>query len=143
MGNNLKFTNNSFIKCVSATSSISANTRYDILPSTSIKKRIYGISLTTNENAIKTIKLYLNDGSAVYQVFVFSLPAGSGTNGTAAALDVFASSLPQSIFQKMRDNNGMAYFNLPGNWSIQIEFNTAIGVGESINSFVFGEEFYP
>jgi hypothetical protein len=141
MANTLKFTSECFMQCRSATASISANTKFDILSTSSNTRKIYGISLVSSDNATQTIKIYLNDGVSSYQIYLFSLAAGAGTNGTTSALDVFGSSLSQSIFQKMRDNNGMSYFNLPPNWKVEMEFNTTLGVGELINSFVFGETY--
>jgi hypothetical protein len=84
------------------------------------------------------MKIHLNDSTNIVQIFTIAIPASSGTNGTARAVDVFGNTLGESVFQKMREPNGLAYFNIPAGWSIQMEYNTTL-VSETITTHLFGE----
>jgi hypothetical protein len=140
MANSLTFTNECFMESKGITSSIPPNTNFDVLTSSVSDRRVYGFAILSSDNAIQTIKIYLNDGTNVCQIYTVSIPASSGTNGTATAVDVFGSTMGESIFQKMRDANGLAYFNLPPGWSIQMQYNTTFSTSvETITTHIFGE----
>lgn len=124
------------------TSSIPINTRFDVLSSSASDRRVYGIAVLSTDNAVQTVKIHLNNGTAAIQVCAVSIPASSGTNGTATAVDVFGSTMGESVFQKTRDPNGLAYLNLPAGWSIQMEYNTSFTTAaESIITHIFGETY--
>ena len=138
MAASLTFTNGCFMQSKGITSSIPINTKFDVLESSVNDRRLYGFAILSNDNAIQTVKIHLNDGTNVVQIFTISIPASSGTNGTARAVDVFGSTLGESVFQKMREPNGLAYFNIPAGWKIQMEYNTTL-VSETITTHLFGE----
>ena len=138
MAASLTFTNGCFMQSKGITSSIPINTKFDVLASSVNDRRLYGFAILSNDNAIQTVKIHLNDGTNVVQIFAISIPASSGTNGTARAVDVFGSTLGESVFQKMREPNGLAYFNIPAGWKIQMEYNTTL-VSETITTHLFGE----
>jgi hypothetical protein len=120
----------------------STNTRYDILTAdATYTRRIYGISVTSTDAGAQTLKFHLNDGTTPYQVFTLNVPLSSGNITTAAAVDVFGSVYGASVFQKQRDANGVPYFNLPANWKIQMEYNTALLATEGLFVLVFGETY--
>jgi len=120
------------------TSSTPINTKFTVLTSSASDRRLYGFAVLSNDNAIQTVKIHLNDGTNIVQVFTLAIPASSGTNGVASAVDVFGNTLGESVFQKMREPNGLAYFNIPAGWSIQMEYNTTL-VSETITTHLFGE----
>lgn len=120
------------------TSSTPINTRFTVLTSSVNDRRLYGFAILSNDNAIQTVKIHLNDGTKAVQIFTLSIPASSGTNGVARAVDVFGSALGESVFQKMREPNGLAYFNIPAGWSIEMQYNTTL-VSETITTHLFGE----
>ena len=138
MADSLTFTNGCFMQSKGITSSTPINTRFDILASSVNDRRLYGFAILSNDNAIQTVKIHLNDGTNVVQIFTVSIPASSGTNGTVRAVDVFGSTLSAPVFQKMREPNGLAYFNIPAGWSIQMQYNTTL-VSETITTHLFGE----
>lgn len=138
MAASLTFTNGCFMQSKGITSSIPINTKFDVLASSVNDRRLYGFAILSNDNAIQTVKIHLNDGTNVVQIFAISIPASSGTNGIARAVDVFGSTLGESVFQKMREPNGLAYFNIPAGWKIQMEYNTTL-VSETITTHLFGE----
>jgi len=120
------------------TSSTPINTKFTVLTSSASNRRLYGFAILSNDNAIQTVKIHLNDGTNSILAFALSIPASSGTNGSTKAVDVFGSSLGESVFQKMREPNGLAYFNMPAGWSIQMEYNSTL-TGETITTHIFGE----
>ena len=120
------------------TSSTPINTRFDVLASSVNDRRLYGFAILSSDNAIQTVKIHLNDGTRTIQIFTIPIPASSGTNGTVRAVDVFGSALVESVFQKTREPNGLAYFNIPAGWKIQMEYNTTL-VNETITTHLFGE----
>ena len=138
MSDSLTFTNGCFMESKGITSSTPINTRFDVLASSVNDRRLYGFAILSNDNAIQTVKIHLNDGTKVIQLFTISIPASSGTNGVVRAVDVFGSTLGKSVFQKMREPNGLAYFNIPAGWKIQMEYNTTL-VSETITTHLFGE----
>ena len=121
------------------TSSIAINTQFEVLSSSTSDRRVYGFAVLSDDINTQTVKIYLNDGVSTLQVCTLSIPASSGTNGTIATTDVFASSTGQSVFQKRVEPNGLAYFNLPAGWSIRMEYNTTLAVTETITTHIFGE----
>ena len=143
MANSLTFTSGCFMYCTNATASTTPGTKYDILTSSASDRRVYGIGVLSSDNAIQTVKIYLTSetSSIPYQVCAVSIPAGSGTNGTAAVVDVFASTMCESIFQVTREANGLAYFNLPANWKIQMDFSAILTSPETITTHIFGETY--
>lgn len=138
MADSLTFTNGCFMESKGITSSTPINTRFTVLTSSVNDRRLYGFAILSSDNAPQTVKIHLNDGTNVIQLFTISIPASSGTNGVARAMDVFGSALGESIFQKMREPNGLAYFNIPAGWSIEMQYNTTL-VSETITTHLFGE----
>ena len=138
MSDSLTFTNGCFMESKGITSSTPINTKFDILATSVNDRRLYGFTVLSNDNANQTVKIHLNNGVNSIQIFTISIPASSGTNGVVKALDVFGSTLGYSIFQKMREPNGLAYFNIPAGWKIQMEYNTTL-VSETITTHLFGE----
>lgn len=138
MAKSLTFTDSCFQQSKNITSAIATNTKFDVLSSSASGRRLYGFAVLSNDNAAQTIKIHLNSGTAIIQVCAVNIPAASGTNGTATAIDVFGSTMCESVFQKTRDPNGLAYFNIPAGWSIQMEYNTAL-TAETITTHIFGE----
>ena len=129
------------MQCTIATGSVAGGAIYDILTATSsVDRRVYGINVSSTDNAANPVKIYLNDGTNNLQVSNVNVVANSG-NGTTALTNVFISTLGESVFCKTRDANGLPYFNVPKNWSIRMSFATAPGAGETMYTFVYGEYY--
>lgn len=143
MATSLTFTSAPFLQGLTASSSNSAaNTRYTILTADAVyDRRVYGISIVnTSAASAQTVTIWLNDGTVAYQVFVINVPLSSGNTTTAAAVDIMGSVYGASVLQKQRDANGVPYFNLPKNWSIQYQYNTALSTS-ALYLLVFGETY--
>lgn len=143
MANNLTFTSAPFLQGLTASAASSTtNTKYTILTAdATYDRRVYGISIVNTSSAsAQTVTIWLNDGSVSYQVFVLNVPLSSGNSTSVAAVDIMGSVYGASVLQKQRDANGVPYFNLPKNWSIQYQYNTALSTS-SLNILVFGETY--
>ena len=143
MASSLQFTGSCFMYCTGKTASQAGGSIYDVLPSSSSDRRVYGFSVVSSDNAAQIIKIYITSAttSVPYQAATVNIPASSGTNGIAAAVDVFSSTMCESLFQKTRDLNGRAYFNLPAGWKIQMQFSATPGAAETITTHIFGETY--
>lgn len=125
-----------------SSSNSSASTRYTILTAdATYARRVYGISVTSSDAGAQTVTFYLNDGTAVYQVFQLSVAANSGNSTSVAAVDLMGSVYGAAVLQKQRDANGVPYLNLPAGWSLQYQYGTALGAGEGLYIIVFGETY--
>lgn len=143
MAGALTFTSGAFMQCTVATSSTTGGTIYDILTATSsVDRRVYGLSIVSVDNGANPVKIYLNNGTDNIQVCNVNVVANSGNTITTALTDVFSSTMGGAVLSKTRDANGIAYFNLPKNWSIRMSFLTTHGLTtEKIYTFVFGENY--
>jgi hypothetical protein len=141
MADTLKFTQSAFLEGRTFSTGTTANVSYDILSATTVDRRVYGVSVASTDAGAQTIKLYLNDGSSEYQLFTYSLAANAGNSTTISAADVFGDSKIAPLFQKQRDANGVPYFNLPTNWSIRMQYGTALATVEQIHVLTFGERY--
>jgi uncharacterized membrane protein YecN with MAPEG domain len=98
-------------------------------------RRIYGIAFTNSSTQVPIITLRIKDGSSV--------SAGnyivSATTGANVMTDLFGNTTGAPIFQKKRDANGNAYYDIPANYTItaQLSLNGA----SSCFIHVFGETY--
>lgn len=142
MASSLTFTSSSFAYAAQFDSAETNNTEYDILTAdATYDRRVYGISCTSTDTAAQTVKIFLNDGTTSFQIFTINIPLSSGNTTSAAAVDIFGSSLGASAFQKQRDANGVPYFNLPATWKITATYGTALTGAEVLNFLSFGEVY--
>ena len=98
-------------------------------------RRIYGISFTNSAAQIPVITLRIKDGSSV-SAGNFLVTATTGVN---VMTDLFGNTAGAPIFQKKRDANGNAYYDIPANWTVtaQLSANSTA----SIAVHVFGETY--
>ena len=98
-------------------------------------RRIYGISLTNSATQSITCIIRVKDASAV-SAGSFSV---SPTTGANVMTDLFGNTAGAPIFQKKRDANGNAYYDIPANWTVtaQLSANSTA----SIAVHVFGETY--
>lgn len=142
MANTLTFTSGSFMQCTIATQSTTGGTIYNILTATSsVDRRVYGLSIVSVDNGANPVKIYLNNGDNI-QVCNVNVVANSGNAIATALTDVFSNTMGEAVLAKTSDANGIRYFNLPKNWSIRMSFLTTHGLStEKIYTFVFGENY--
>jgi len=127
MATSQTLTNSLHMECISLTASTAANTIYSVVTATSsVDRRIYGVSLSSTSANTQTMKFYVNDGVTNYQVSQFSLTANSGNSISLGPYDIFGDVNVKAIFGKRADVIGVFYFNLPKNWSIRASYGTTL-----------------
>lgn len=142
MANSLTFSAGSFMQCTVSTASRGTNVVFDILSATSsTDRRVYGLSVVNADNGANPVKIWLNDGTAEYQIFNANVVANSGNASGTALTDIFSSTMGESLLAKTRDYNGVTYLNLPKNWSIRLSYSAGPAAGEAFYTFVFGEYY--
>ena len=89
-------------------------------------RRIYGISLTNSATQAITCILRVKDGSNVGAGSYIVSP----TTGANVMTDLFGNTAGAPIFQKKRDANGNAYYDIPANYTItaQLSANSTASV---------------
>ena len=98
-------------------------------------RRIYGIAFTNSATQVPIITLRIKDGSNV--------SAGnyivSATTGANVMTDLFGNTTGAPIFQKKRDANGNAYYDIPANYTITAQLS--LNATSSCFIHVFGETY--
>jgi uncharacterized membrane protein YecN with MAPEG domain len=134
MANSLTFTSAAIAQNTAFASG--ATTETTILSADTVNtRRIYGIAFTNSASQSITCTIRVKDDS--------NNPAGnfsvSLTTGANVMTDIFGNTNGAPLFQKKRDANGNAYYDLPANWTITAQLS-----GNSTNSayiHVFGETY--
>ena len=98
-------------------------------------RRIYGIAFTNSATQVPIITLRIKDGSSV--------SAGnyivSATTGANVMTDLFGNTTGAPIFQKKRDANGNAYYDIPATYTITAQLS--LNATSSCTIHVFGETY--
>jgi uncharacterized membrane protein YecN with MAPEG domain len=98
-------------------------------------RRIYGISFTNSAAQVPVVTLRIKDGS--------NNPAGnflvSCTTGVNVMTDIFGNTNGAPVFQKKRDANGNAYYDIPATYTITAQLS--LNGTSSCTIHVFGETY--
>lgn len=134
MATSLTFTSAAFAQNTSFASG--ATTETTILSAdAAYTRRIYGIALTNSATQTPTCIIRVKDGSNnPAGVFVVTI-----TTGANIMTDLFGATQGSSIFQKKRDANGNAYYDIPANYTISAQLSA--NSTSSIYIHVFGETY--
>ena len=77
------------MQCTIATGSVAGGTVYDILTATSsVDRRVYGINVTSADNNVNPVKIYLNNGTTNIQVSNVNVVANSGNSSTLSLIHI-------------------------------------------------------
>ena len=134
MATSLTFTSAAFAQNTAFGSA--ATTETTILSAdTTNTRRIYGISLTNSATQSITCTIRIKDGSNVSAANFIVSP----TTGVNVMTDLFGNTNGAPVFQKKRDANGNAYYDIPATYTItaQLSLNGA----SSCTIHVFGETY--
>jgi len=140
MASTLNFTSAPFTR-VTQFSPADTTVGKDILPSDAINhRRVYGITVWTDESAAKDVSLHLSDGTTVWELTTVAIPINSGNTNAIVPVDLFAST-QTSPFIKNRDAAGAPYLHIPAGWSLRINYNAAMTAAKVANFIVIGETY--
>jgi uncharacterized membrane protein YecN with MAPEG domain len=98
-------------------------------------RRIYGISFTNSGAQIPVVTLRIKDGSSV-AAGVFTVTTTTGAN---VMTDIFGNTNGAPIFQKKRDANGNAYYDIPATYTVTAQLS--LNGTSSCTILVFGETY--
>ncbi|CAB5187407.1 hypothetical protein UFOVP163_42 [uncultured Caudovirales phage] len=138
MATTLNFTTAPFTKVTQFTATDTTVTK-DILPVNATKdRRIYGITVYTDESAVKDLYLYISDGTTTWRLSTFNIPINSGNTNAIVPVDLF-SSTQLSPFIKNRDASGAPYLHIPATWSVRASYGATMTAAKTSNIVIIGE----
>jgi hypothetical protein len=113
----------------------------DILPADATNdRRIYGITIYTDESAAKDVKLSISDGTTTWIMTTIAIPLNSGNTNAIVPVDIFAST-QISPFIKNRDASGAPYLHIPATWSIKLNYVVTMTAAKTANIVIIGETY--
>lgn len=138
MATTLNFTSAPFTRVTQFTSADTTTTK-DILSATaSVDRRIYGITVYTDETVARDLFLYISDGTTTWRLTTINLPINSGNTNAIVPVDVFAST-QTTPFIKNRDASGAPYLHLPKTWSLRASYGASMSATRVGNIVIVGE----
>ena len=134
MATNLTFTSAAFAQNTAFASG--ATTETTILSAdATYTRRIYGIAFTNSATQGITCTIRIKDGSSNSAGhFIVSV-----TTGANVMTDIFGNTNGAPVFQKKRDANGNAYYDIPANYTITAQLSANSTSSAYIH--VFGETY--
>jgi hypothetical protein len=140
MATTLNFTSAPFTRVTSFTPADSTTAK-DILPANATKaRRVYGITIWTDESAAKDVSLHISDGTTTWEMTTIAIPINAGNTNAIVPVDAFAST-QFSPFVRNRDASGAAYIHIPATWSLRLNYNAAMTAAKTANIIIVGEEY--
>lgn len=97
---------------------------------------IKSLSCVCNDTAARDIRLGLEIDSTVYQFGTVNVPIGSGTNGTAPAVDLLS---PAALPMLPADRNGKRILTLPGGTVLKAAALAAVTSGKTLTIAALAE----
>lgn len=138
MATTLNFTSAPFTR-VTQFSPTDTTVAKDILPANATKdRRVYGITVWTDESAAKDVALHISDGTTTWELTTVAIPLNAGNTNAIVPVDMFAST-QVSPFIKNRDASGAPYLHLPATWSLKLAYNATMTAAKIANFVVIGE----
>lgn len=138
MATTLNFTSGPFTRVTQFTATDTTVTK-DILPVNATKdRRIYGITIYTDESAAKDLYLYVSDGTTTWRLTTVAIAINSGNTNAIVPVDVFAST-QVTPFVKNRDASGAPYLHIPATWSLRASYGATMTAAKVANIVIVGE----
>jgi hypothetical protein len=138
MASTLNFTTAPFTR-VTQFSPTDTTVAKDILPANATaNRRIYGITVWTDESAAKDVAVHISDGTTTWELTTVAIPLNAGNTNAIVPVDLF-SSTQLAPYIKNRDASGAPYLHLPATWSIKLAYNAAMTAAKLANYTVIGE----
>lgn len=134
----LNFTSGPFTRVTQFTPADTTVTK-DILPANASQvRRVYGITVYTDESVAKDLYLYISDGTTTWRLSTVNIPINSGNTNAIVPVDIFAST-QITPFIKNRDASGAPYLHIPATWSIRASYGATMTAAKTANIVIVGE----
>ena len=141
MATTLTFTSAPFIQVTSFTASDTTVAKTILTADAVYARRLYGISIWTDESVAKDVAIHLSDGTSTWELTTIAVPINAGNTNAILPVDVFTNSQMTPIV-KQRDASGALYLNIPIGWSLKLAYNTTMSALPKIaNVTVIGETY--
>ena len=139
MSNNITFTSTPYEQTTVYTNA-GGTVTVDLMASSSVDMRIYGILAQSTDSVSRIINLRLTNGPISYQLALITIAANAGNTTAIALTDIFNHVNVAPLFQTQIDANSSYYFNIPAGWKLQGSMqNNPPTAGSTITVKLFGE----
>jgi hypothetical protein len=99
---------------------------------------VKAINVASTDTAARVLSLFVNDGSSDILIGRVNIPANSGNNGTAAAIDLLGGTLLPSL---PYDANGKRILPLPAGYILKAGTTTTVTSAQSITVTAMAEDY--
>lgn len=140
MATTLTFTSAPFIQATAFTSADTTVSKTILTADPTYARRVYGISVWTDESAAKDIAIHISDGISNWELTTIAVPINAGNTNAIVPVDLFTHSQMAPIV-KQRDASGALYLNIPIGWSIKVAYNATMTAAKVSNITVIGETY--
>jgi len=140
MANSITFTSAPFAQVTIFLPADTTTAKTILTADATYDRRVYGISVWTDESAAKDVALHLSDGTTTWEMSTISIPINAGNTNAIPPVDILSNTQFSSYF-KQRDASGASYFNIPKGWSLKLAYNTAITAAKTSNVTIIGETY--
>jgi len=120
----------------------SAGTYKTIYTGGSNGSKIVAINVTTDDgSATHVLSLVLTRSAVDYTIGAYTIPVNSGSDGSAASVDLLAGGPAFLIKGLPVDNDGQKYLFLESGDTLRMTFATALTAAKRINVVTIGADF--
>jgi len=134
MATSLTFTSAAFAQNTAFASAATTETTI-LAADATYTRRIYGIAFTNSATQSITCTIRIKDGASNSAGHFIVSP----TTGVNVMTDLFGNTNGAPVFQKKRDANGNAYYDIPATWTISAQLSANSTSSAYIH--VFGETY--
>jgi hypothetical protein len=99
---------------------------------------VKAIQVTNTDTAARVVGLYVNNGSADFLIGHVNIPANSGVNGTAAAVDLLGGTLMPAL---PYDANGKRVLPLPAGYVLKVNTTTTVASTRVVTVTCMAEDY--
>jgi hypothetical protein len=99
---------------------------------------VKALQVVSDDTSARVVNVYVNNGSTDFLLGSVSVAASSGTNGTAAAIDLLGGTLMPGL---PYDSNGKRVLPLPVNYVLKVSSQTAVTSGKTLTFTALIEDY--
>jgi hypothetical protein len=99
---------------------------------------VKALQVTSDDTSARVVNVYVNNGSTDFLLGSVSVAASSGTNGTAAAIDLLGGTLMPGL---PYDAQGKRVLPLPVNYVLKVSSQTAVTSGKTLTFTALIEDY--
>jgi hypothetical protein len=99
---------------------------------------VKALQIVSDDTSARVINVYVNNGTTDYLLGSVSVAAASGTNGTAAAIDLLGGTLMPGL---PYDANGKRVLPLPASYVLKVSTQVAITAAKTVTVTAMVEDY--